>query len=78
MGKKLLGRHALGGDFCRFVFVRFSPKKKQMRKTWGTNKTGRKSRLPTVVLVYLRADLDSIEVDAKIEMVPIYLGHTIL
>ena len=31
VGKKLLGRHALGGDFCRFVFVRFG-QKKQMRK----------------------------------------------
>ena len=31
-----------------------------------------------VVLVDLRADLDSIEGDAKIETVPVYLGYTIL
>ena len=46
VGKKLLGRHALGGDFWRSVFVRFSPKTTNAKK-WGTNKTGRKSRLPT-------------------------------
>ena len=42
VGKKLLGRHALGGDFCMFVFARFSPKKTN-EKNMG-NKQNRKKK----------------------------------
>ena len=48
VGKKLLGRHALGGDFGGlFLYLGFFQKQKEMRKKRGTNKIGRKSRLPT-------------------------------
>ena len=53
VGKKLLGRHALGGDFGGlFLYLGFLGffgfefgdlvQKKQTRKTWGTNEKGRK------------------------------------
>ena len=47
VGKKLLGRHALGGDL-QVCFCKIWSKNKICinRKKLGTNKTGRKSRLP--------------------------------